>query len=163
MAYDHELVQGVDICSLGAPERLALLGFRLIASGARSAPQLADAFQRMLHQQGRAAITGLETLADRLPLESQRPITLCAASVRGVSYDEAAVLALLEAAQRSAARDIYTWLRRLGVHAMSPDLQRGIVWAAAAFIASDQRFDPSVARLTWARKPVSAAYAFRSR
>ena len=145
---DHELIPGVEIAALGASERLVIGAIRMIAAGRRKCPALTGAFETHLTSQGAAAAQGVTMLALALPAESQRKLTLGWLCVRGVTWDEAAILAVLEAAVRAEPREIAMWLTRLGVDAPSPLLQRGIAWTAAAFSIAEKPFDTDVARLT---------------
>lgn len=150
MPEDHELIPGVCLAALGAPERLLIGAMRLVGSGRRACPVMRSAFEAQLGHQSEMALNGLVTLATCLPLESGRKLTLGWLCVRGVTWDEAAILALAEAAQRADSRDIATWLRRLGVSQPSCPLQRGLAWLAASFSTADRMFDPSVANITLA-------------
>lgn len=147
----HEIIPGVQVCALGASERLFLGGLRLIASGRGRCPMLARAFESLLGSQGAGAAQGATILADRLCAESGRKLTLGWMCIRGVTWDEAAILAMVEAAQRADAPAIARWLSRLGIGHPSPALQRGLAWTAAAFDVAGERFDPDVATLTQAK------------
>ena len=87
-------------------------------------------------------------LAHSLSSDSRRNLTLGWLCVRGVTWDEAAILAMLEAAQRSDSSAIAKWRSRLGIGQPSPVLQRGVVWSAAAFAVAGRPFDRDVANLT---------------
>ena len=145
---DHELIPGVNLCALGASERLMLGALRLIAAGRGRCPRLVEAFESHLGSQGVTAARGATILAHALSSESQRKLTLGWLCVRGVTWDEAAILAMLEAAQRSDAADISKWLTRLGIAQASPVMQRGITWSAAAFVVAGKPFDRDIANLT---------------
>lgn len=148
MPEEHELIPGVFLAALGAPERLLIGALRLVGTGRHACPVMQKAFENHLGHQAEAGLNGLVTLATCLPLESGRKLTLGWLCVRGVTWDEAAILALVEAAQRSNSRDIARWLGRLGVTQPSCPLQRGLAWLAAAFSTADRAFDHSVAHLT---------------
>lgn len=148
---EHEIVPGVQVHALGASERLFLGGLRLVASGRGRCPMLVRAFESLLGSQGASAAQGTAILADKLCGESGRKLTLGWMSVRRVTWDEAAILAMLEAAQRADAQAIARWLSRLGIGQPSPALQRGLAWTAAAFAVAGKRFDPDVATLTQAK------------
>lgn len=152
MVQDHELVPGVRAAALAPPERLSLAAIRLIAMGRGQCPGVARAFDDLLGTQGKVALKGLATLARLLPQESRRGLCLGWICVRGVSWDEAAILALLEGAQRSDADAVALWLGRLGLPAASHDLRKGLAWSAAAFAVSGKAFDPAVAHLTRAER-----------
>jgi hypothetical protein len=160
MVEQHELIPGVALAALGTPERLVVGSLRLIGSGRRECPVLVQAFEDQLGSQAEAGLDGLITLATCLPLESGRKLTLGWLCVRGVTWDEAAILAMIEAAQRSDAGDIARWLGRLGVTQPSAPLQRGLAWISAALSIADRAFDPSVAHLT--RAEVSRAAQLRT-
>lgn len=145
---DHELIPGVNLCALGASERLMLGALRLIAAGRGRCPRLVEAFESHLGSQGVTAARGATILAHTLSAESKRKLTLGWLCVRGVTWDEAAILAMLEAAQRSDSAGISRWLGRLGIPQMTPVMQRGIAWSAAAFAIADKPFDRDVANLT---------------
>jgi hypothetical protein len=145
---DHELIPGVALGALGVSERLVIGAMRLIGAGRGRCPMLSQAFENHLGSQGSAGARGVVLLTHALASESQRKLTLGWLCVRGVTWDEAGILALLEAAQRSDAQGIARWLSRLGVGQPSAVLQRGIAWTAAAFSVAGQPFDPDVASLT---------------
>ena len=149
---DHEIVPGVVIAALGPSERLLLGGLRLIASGRGRCPMLVRGFESLLGSQGSGAAQGAAILAERLCAESGRKLTLGWMSIRGVTWDEAAILALLEAAQRTDAPAIARWMSRLGIASPSPALQRGLAWTAAAFSVAGKPFDPDVATLTQVKR-----------
>ncbi len=157
MSMEHELIPGVAIGALGSPERLALWGLRLIAAGRGDCPHLDRSFEDMLGSQGVTAVRGLTSIAQRLPKESGRPLTLGWLCVRGVTWDEAAILALLEGAQRSDVMTIDKWFRRLSIELPSPAIQRGLAWASASFSLSDCGFDPDIANLSRATRPGTVA------
>ena len=145
---DHELIPGVALGALGASERLMIGALRLIAAGRGRCPMLTNAFETHLGSQGVTAARGATILAHALSSESQRKLTLGWLCVRGMTWDEAAILAMLEAAQRSDAPDVSKWLKRLGITQASPVMQRGITWSAAAFVVAGKPFDRDVANLT---------------
>lgn len=149
--HDHELIPGVALGGLGPSERLMIGALRLIASGRGRCPMLTRAFETHLGSQGAAAAQGASILAHALSAESKRKLTLGWMCVRGLTWDEAAILAMLEAAQRSDTHGIARWLSRLGVGTPSVALQRGLAWSAAAFAVAGKAFDPDVARLTRAQ------------
>ncbi len=153
---DDEILPGVTLTALGISERLMIGGLRLIAAGRGRCPNLTRAFENHLGSQGATAAQGAAILAHALCAESQRKLTLGWLCVRGVTWDEAAILALLEAAQRSDTPGIVRWLKRLGIAAPSPALQRGLAWSSAAFLIAGKPFDPDVARLTHAEKSATA-------
>lgn len=148
MVRDDELVPGVKAAALAASERLTLTALRLIAAGRSQCPALSRSFDGHLGVQGRTAFRGILALARLLPLESRRKLSLGWICVKGVTWDEAAILALLEAAQRSDADAIAVWMQRLGLETPSRELKKGLAWAAAAFAVSDKAFDPEIATLT---------------
>lgn len=145
---DHELIPGVMLGALGVSERLMVGALRLIVAGRGRCPRLTQAFENHLGSQGATGARGATLLAHGLAGESQRKLTLGWLCVRGVTWDEAAILAMLEAAQRSDAQGIARWLSRLSIASPSPVLQRGVAWSAAAFSVAGQPFDPDVASLT---------------
>lgn len=145
---DHELIPGVMLEALGASERLMIGSLRMIAAGRGRCPVLTSAFESHLGSQGVAAARGATILAHALSSESKRKLTLGWLCVRGVTWDEAGILAMLEAAQRSDSPAIAKWLSRLGIAQPSPVLQRGIAWSAAAFAVTSRPFDSDVAKLT---------------
>lgn len=153
---DHELIPGVAFNALGASERLMIGGLRLIAAGRGRCPNLTRALESHLGSQGAIAARGATLLAHSLCSESQRKLTLGWLCVRGVTWDEVAVLAMLEAAQRAQSKEIARWLTRLGIDAPSPVLQRGIAWSAAAFEVAGKPFDPDIASLIRARTTPSS-------
>ena len=146
--HDYELIPGVMLEALGASERLMIGSLRMIAAGRGRCPVLTHAFENHLGSQGAAGAAGAMILAHSLSTDSQRKLTLGWLCVRGVTWDEAAILALLEAAQRSDSPAIAKWLSRLGIGQPSPVLQRGIAWSAAAFALAGRPFDRDVASLT---------------
>lgn len=148
---EHEIVPGVAIAALGSSERLLLGGLRLIASGRGRCPMLVRGFESLLGSQGASAAQGATILAERLCGESSRKLTLGWMCIRGVTWDEAAILALLETAQRADAPAIARWMSRLGIAQPSAALQRGLAWTAAAFSVAGKEFDPDVATLTRAK------------
>lgn len=145
---DHELIPGVALGALGASERLVIGAMRLVAAGRGACPAMSRAFTDRLGSQGEAGARGVMTVAHRLPAESQRKLTLGWLCVRGLTWDEAAILGLLEAAQRADTAMIARWFGRLGVDRPSAALQRGVAWTAAAFTVAGLGFDPAVANLT---------------
>jgi hypothetical protein len=149
--HDHEIIPGVSLGALGLSERLMIGGLRLIAAGRGKCPNLGRAFENHLGSQGSVAAHGAGLLAQGLCSESERKLTLGWMCVRGVTWDEAAILGMLEAAQRSDAPRIARWLSRLGVGSPGPMLQRGIAWSAAAFSVAGKPFDPDVEMLTRAQ------------
>ncbi len=149
--HDHEIIPGVALGALGVSERLVVGSLRLIAAGRGKCPNLGRAFENHLGSQGPIAVHGASLLAHSLCSESERKLTLGWLCVRGVTWDEAAILALLEAAQRSDSQRIARWLSRLGVDQPSPMLQRGIAWSAAAFSVAGKPFDRDVETLTRAQ------------
>lgn len=153
MAFDHELIPGVEAVELGRSEWLALRAVRMVGAGRRHCPGLAAIFEERLGRQGSCALSGIAKLTERLPAESARRLTLGCPSVRGVTWDEAAILAVMEASQRSDALEIFRWLKRLAVPAISPDLQKALVWTSTAFVAAGKPFDPCVAGLSRAVRP----------
>ncbi len=146
-----ELVPGVSMVSLGVGERLALSALRLTSSGAASCGAIERVFDDMLSGNAAPALDGLRTMASLLPCESERTLTLGLPCARGVTWDEAAILALLEAAQRSDAAAIETWFRRLDVRRPSMLLQRGLTWLSAAFAVSSCAFTAQTRDLTTCR------------
>jgi hypothetical protein len=148
MVHEHELVPGARIAALEPSERLALGALRLIAAGRSSCPAVIRSFDDRLGCQGASALKGLTTVARLLPAESKRKLCLGWLCVRGVTWDEAAILGLLEAAQRSDAEGVTTWLERLGVDEASRELRKGLAWAVAGFVVTGKGFDPAVAHLT---------------
>ncbi len=148
--HDDEIIPGVALGALGLSERLMVGGLRLIAAGRGRCPNLARAFENHLGSQGAAAAQGAAMVATQLCAQSKRKLTLGWLCVRGVTWDEAAILAMLEAAQRASPREIALWLSRLGVETPSAVLQRGIAWSAAAFCIGGKPFDADIARLTHA-------------
>jgi hypothetical protein len=148
MAFDLELIPGLAVDDLRAPERLALWSMRLVGVGRGRCPKLETAYSELLGREGQSALAGIRLLTEQLPAESSRRLTLGWPCARGVTWDEAAILALIEAAQRSASREISTWLRRLGVGLVGPQLQRGIAWTSAAFVVADYGFSSNIAELT---------------
>lgn len=149
---NHELIPGVMLGALGVSERLMIGALRLIAAGRGRRPKLTQAFENHLGSQAHVAARGATILAYTLSSESRRKLTLGWLCVRGVTWDEAAILALLEAAQRSEPEGIVRWLSRLSIGQPSPVMQRGIAWSAAAFAVAEQTFDPDVANLTRASR-----------
>lgn len=149
--HDHEIIPGVALGALGLSERLMIGAIRMIGAGRGKCPNLSGAFENHLGSQGEAGAQGANILAYALCAESQRKLTLGWLCVRGVTWDEAAILAMLEAAQRADSAGVARWLSRLGVGAPSPALQRGIAWSAAAFAIAGKAFDPDVASLTRAQ------------
>jgi len=123
---DFELIPGVMLEALGASERLMIGSLRMIAAGRGRCPVLTEAFENHLGSQGVKGACGAMILAHSLSSDSQRKLTLGWLCVRGVTWDEAAILAMLEAAQRSDSPAIAKWLSRLGIGRPSPILQRGI-------------------------------------
>ena len=148
---DHELIPGVALGALGVSERLMIGALRLIAAGRGRCPMLTQAFENHLGSQGGAGARGATLLAHGLASESRRKLTLGWLCVRGVTWDEAAILAMMEAAQRSDSKDIAKWLARLGIDSPSPVMQRGIAWSAAAFSVAGRPFDPDIAGITRAK------------
>ena len=153
---DHELIPGVMLGALGGSERLMIGALRLIAAGRGRCPVLTNAFESQLGSQGMAGARGATILAHALSSESQRKLTLGWLCVRGVTWDEAAILAMLEAAQRTDSAGIARWLSRLGIGQPSPVLQRGIAWSAAAFSVAGKPFDRDVGNLTRASTSATA-------
>lgn len=148
MVQEHELVPGVQVAALGETERLVVGAVRLIGVGRGQCPALARAFDDRLGVRGGPTLKGLRNLATLLPAESARKLTLGWLCVRGLTWDEAAILALLEAAQRADAGDMGLWFARLGVASPSRDIRRAAAWAVAAFVISGKGVDPSTAHLT---------------
>lgn len=153
MAFEQELIPDVEAIDLGRSEWLALRAVRMVGVGRRNCPGLAAIFEERLGRQGRHALSGIARITERLPVESARKLTLGWPCVRGVTWDEAAILAVMEASQRSDAVEIFRWLKRLGVPAISLELQKGLVWSSTAFVAAGKGFDPSIANLTRAVRP----------
>lgn len=154
--HDHEIIPGVALGALGLSERLMIGGLRLIAAGRGRCPNLARAFETHLGSQGAIAAQGANLLAHGLSAESARKLTLGWMCVRGLTWDEAAILALLVAAQRTDSDRIARWLSRLGVASPSPALQRGVAWSAAAFSVAGKPFDRDVETLTRAQTSPTA-------
>jgi hypothetical protein len=157
MVDEHELIPGVAARALAQPERMTLGALRLMAAGRGDCPTLRSVFDQQMESQGQPAADGLQTLARLLPLESGRKLTLGWLCVRGVTWDEAAILALIEAGQRASVPEISTWFGRLGVGQPSPALQRGLAWVAAAFVIADKTFDPDIGRIGMASAPPTAS------
>jgi hypothetical protein len=157
MVDEHELIPGVAVRALAQPERMTLGALRLMAAGRGDCPTLRQVFDEQMESQGQPAADGLATLVRRLPLESGRKLTLGWLCVRGVTWDEAAILALIEAGQRASVPEISMWFARLGVDQPSPALQRGLAWAAAAFMIADKMFDPGIGELGAATVPPATA------
>jgi hypothetical protein len=150
----HELIPGVSARALAQPERMTLGALRLMAAGRGDCPGVQQVFDQQMGSQGQPAADGLATLGRLLPFESGRKLTLGWLCVRGVTWDEAAILALIEAGQRASVPEISMWFGRLGVAHPSPALQRGLAWAAAAFSIADKMFfDPSVREISVACTP----------
>ena len=59
----------------------------------------------------------------------------------------------MEASQRSDALEIFRWLKRLAVPAISPELQKALFWTSRGFVAAGKPFDPCVAALSRAARP----------
>lgn len=154
--HDHEIIPGVALNALGMSERLMIGALRMIGAGRGKCPNLSVAFESHLGSQGAAGAQGASMMTFALCAESRRKLTLGWFCVRGVTWDEAAILAMLEAALRAEPREIALWLGRLGIDTPSPALQRGIAWTAAAFCIADKAFDPDVGRLTRASTSATA-------
>lgn len=155
VAFETELIPGVEAVELGRSEWMALRAVRMVGIGRRKCPGLAAIFEERLGRQGPQALSGIARITERLPLESARKLTLGWPCVRGVTWDEAAILALMEASQSSNSAGIYLWLKRLGVSAVSPELQKGLIWTSTAFVAAGKAFDPCVTGLSRAVRPAS--------
>jgi len=143
--------------ALGVSERLIIGALRLIGAGRGRCPMLTTAFENHLGSQGSIGARGVTILAHTLSAENQRKLTLGWLCVRGVTWDEAAILAMLEASQRTDAHGIARWLTRLGIASPSAVMQRGIAWSAAAFSVAGQPFDRDIGGITRASgaSPVS--------
>ncbi len=134
--------------TIGVGERLVLSALRLISSGQNSCGAIHRVFDDMLGDGAPVALDGMRTISVLLPRESERTLTLGALCVRGVTWDEAAILALLEAAQRSDVRSIMMWFGRLGVKQPTGRLQRGLAWLSGAIAVSSCRLQRESADLT---------------
>ena len=153
-----ELVPGSSIAGVGASERLVISALRLTASGRASCGGIQRVCDDMLGPNAPAVLEGLRSLAFLLPGESARVLTLGAPCARGLTWDEAGILGLLEAAQRSDVEGIGLWFRRLGIEAPSLPLQRAVAWMAAGLASSDHGFAPETAELAVnRRRPVADA------
>ena len=159
MSFEHELIPGIEAVDLGGSEWLALRAVRMVGVGRRHCPGLAAIFEERLGRQGSFALSGIAKLTARLPAESARRLTLGLPCVRGVTWDEAAILAVMEASQRSDAPEIFRWLRRLAVPSISPEMQRGLIWTSTAFVTAGKPFDPRIANLSRAVRPPTAPAA----
>src|SRR5688572_7817445 len=87
MPEEHELIPGICLAALGAPERLLIGAMRLVGNGRRACPVMRGAFETQLGCQAGVGLNGLVTLAACLPLESGRKLTLGWLCVRGLTWD----------------------------------------------------------------------------
>ncbi|MBI1255610.1 MAG: hypothetical protein GC196_14870 [Hyphomonas sp.] len=98
----------------------------MISLGKGRCPALLAALEHELGAKAPAAHDGLATMVSLLPLESHRRLTLGGSCFSGVTWDEAAILALLEATQRAHADGISIWMERLGVREPHPFCSAGL-------------------------------------
>ena len=129
-----EAIGDIDFLDLPEADRLALALVRLIAASGGRCPTAQTMLWTLLGRSGPATHSGLAILAARLAAESRRRLTLGQPCCRQITWDEAALLALLSASQRHDAKAISTWIRRLGVDGASTLLQHGLAYAAAALL-----------------------------
>ena len=146
-----EGLPGVLASELGEAERLIVACFRLISIGKGHCPALLHGMKSELGASAQLAHDGLSTTVFLLPDESCRRLTLGEPCFPGITWDEAAILALLESAQRSDPDQIGKWFRRLGVFRPSSMVQKGIARTAAAFAVSGQVLASEIADLTLAK------------
>jgi hypothetical protein len=162
MSLDFELIPGASPCALGPAERVALFSFRLLASGGGRCPTLQMVLSDILGKQGPVAHAGLDLLVRSMNAQARRKLAVGCPCMKGLTWDEAAVLGLIAAAQHAEPALIARWFDRLGVHTPRHDAQRGLVWAATAFSVAGFLFDPDVGDLGLAAIKARRAPRLRS-
>jgi hypothetical protein len=106
---------------------------RLMALGYRGCPKVVLAIADVVGTaHARPATQSLFGFLACVSNESARRLVMAGLCGRCISWDEAALLALLDAAVKADTAEIARWMRRLGVVRPSDDLQENLARLAAA-------------------------------
>jgi hypothetical protein len=135
MTTSGELIDDLSVADLSPLARALLCTLRMIAAGRGACPRIPLILaERLGPSLARCATEGMRKLVPHLPEQCARRLTLAPLCCAGVSWDEAAILALIDAAAEESAPGIAHWLGKLAIQQPSDGLQEALATVAAAMV-----------------------------
>jgi hypothetical protein len=135
MTTSGELIDDLSVADLSPLARALLFALRMIAAGRGACPRIPMVLAESLGPSlARCATEGMSKLVPHLPEQCARRITLAPLCCAGVSWDEAAILALIDAAAEESATGIAHWFGKLTIQRPSDGLQNALATVAAATV-----------------------------